>query len=99
MKSDFILKKLSPITDVPIVEFMETSSSIDSIEYNNTFPIQLTIVIVSCFVIVASLLMYLLSLLKCANECSQYFTYCGERKTKSPTTEVIPMTPTTNTKL
>ena len=63
MKSDFVLKRLPPITDVPIVEFMKTLNNIYS-EYNNTFLLWLTIVIVICSVIVASFLIYLLICLK-----------------------------------
>ena len=97
-KPDFVLKKLPPITYEPIVEFTKTLNSIDN-EYNNTFAIWFTIIIVICSVIVASLLIYLLMTLKCANECSQYFTQTGQWKQTPPTMEMIPMTPTTSSEL
>ena len=47
MKSNFILSKLLPITDVPIVNFMDTLNHID-IEHNNNYPLWLIIVITIC---------------------------------------------------
>ena len=82
-KSDFILSKLPPITDVPIVDFMDTLQHIDN-EYNNNFPLWLTMVITICSILVSCLLMALLFHLKCANKCNQYFTQCGEKSQKHP---------------
>ena len=67
MKSDFILSKLPPITDVPIVDFMDTLKHIDN-EYNNNFPLWLSMVFTICSMLVASLLMALLIHLKCAKK-------------------------------
>ena len=43
MKSNFILSKLPPIEDVPIIDFMDTLKHIDN-EYNKKFPLWLIIV-------------------------------------------------------
>ena len=59
MKSDFIISKLPPITDVPIVNFMDTLKQIET-AYNSNFPPWLIIVITICSILVASLLLTLL---------------------------------------
>ena len=93
MKSDFILSTLPPITDVPIVDFMDTLKHIDN-EYSNNFPFWLIIVMTICSILGASFLMALLIYLKCANKCNQYFTQCEEKKPEAPTVEIRPMTST-----
>ena len=94
MKSNFILSKLPPITDVPIVNFMDTLKQIDN-ACNNSFPPWLIIVITICSILVASLLLILLICLKCANKSNWYFTQCGKKKPEAPTVEMMPMTSTT----
>ena len=81
-KSNYILSKLPPITDVPIVNFMDSPKHIDN-EYNNIFHLLLITVITICSILVASLLTALLILLKCANNCNQFLTHCGREKARS----------------
>ena len=95
--SDFGLHNLTqmkpPITDVPIVIFMDTLKYIDN-EYSNYSTLWLIIAIIICFILDASHLMSPLIHLKCANKYNQYFTQCGEKKPEAPTVEMIPMTST-----
>ena len=94
MKINFILSKLPPITDVHIVNYLNTLKHIDN-AYNSNFPLYLIIVIAICSILVASLLVALLICPKCTNKCNQYFTQCGEKKPEAPTVEMMAMTFTT----
>ena len=90
MKSTFILSKLPHITDVPIVDFVDSLKQIDNAD-NNIFPLWLIIVITICSILVASLLLTLLIHLKCANKCNQYFTQFGEKKPEASKVEMMVM--------
>ena len=59
MKSDFILSKLLPIMDGPIIDFMTTPEETDH-EYNKTFPLLLIIAITVCPTILTIPLKYLM---------------------------------------
>ena len=99
MKCDCILGKLSPITYVPIVDFMQSLQKTpqNNSEYNKTSPLWLIIVITVCSILVVSPLIFMFVSLRCAKLYSQCAAWYRKRKPKDDsTTEMVPMTPPPN---
>ena len=89
MKLDFFLSKLPPVTDVPIVNFINTLEEIDS-EYNKASPLWIIAVITVCSTVVARLVFLYVSW-KCTKQYNEFVAWCTKRELRDYSTiEIVP---------